>query len=161
MRTGFGPSFSASQRTFLGLGQPRDLLLTNLICWWDARVSGEGTARSCSRAGSESAAHDNARPFSAGIPKQIECAMVSSPVRRGAVARPASHRDHFSPFRQMITPSGQTMSVSMTTCGTLHRVSDRKGYPYPSEDPLTGRAWPVTSKSFADLARPTAAAYFG
>ena len=57
--------------------------------------------------------------------------------------------DHLSPFRQMITPGGQIMSVSMTNCGTLGWVSDRKGYRYQCGDPLTGRAWPVMPKSFA------------
>lgn len=65
--------------------------------------------------------------------------------------------DDPSPFRQMITPGGQIMSVSMTNCGTLGWVSDRKGYRYQCGDPLTGRAWPVMPKSFADLARSAAA----
>lgn len=40
---------------------------------------------------------------------------------------------------------------------SLSWVSDRKGYRYQRGDPLTGRAWPVMPKSFADLARSAAA----
>ena len=40
---------------------------------------------------------------------------------------------------------------------SLSWVSDRKSYRYQRGDPLTGRAWPVMPKSFADLARSAAA----
>ena len=40
------------------------------------------------------------------------------------IERVASH----SPFRHLVTPGGQTMSVAMTNCGPLGWVSDRSGY---------------------------------
>lgn len=35
-----------------------------------------------------------------------------------------------SPFRQMVTPGGYTMSVAMTNCGQLGWTTDRRGYVY-------------------------------
>jgi alkylated DNA repair dioxygenase AlkB len=43
-----------------------------------------------------------------------------------------------APFRHLVTPGGQTMSVAMTNCGPVGWVSDRSGYRYSSRDPLTG-----------------------
>lgn len=57
-----------------------------------------------------------------------------------------------SPFRHLVTPGGQTMSVAMTNCGALGWVSDRSGYRYDSRDPLTQRAWPVMPDAFRELA---------
>jgi DNA oxidative demethylase len=45
-----------------------------------------------------------------------------------------------APFRHMVTPGGQTMSVAMTNCGNAGWVTDRKGYRYDRIDPLTGRS---------------------
>ena len=47
-----------------------------------------------------------------------------------------------SPWRQMITPGGQTMAVSMSNCGPLGWISDRRGYRYVPLDPLRGQPWP-------------------
>jgi DNA oxidative demethylase len=57
-----------------------------------------------------------------------------------------------SPFRHLVTPGGQTMSVAMTNCGPLGWVSDRSGYRYDAHDPLSGRAWPPMPPQFLDLA---------
>jgi len=35
-----------------------------------------------------------------------------------------------APFRHMVTPGGQTMSVAMTNCGGAGWVTDRRGYRY-------------------------------
>ena len=35
-----------------------------------------------------------------------------------------------APFRRMVTPGGQMMSVAMTNCGTAGWVTDRRGYRY-------------------------------
>ncbi len=67
-----------------------------------------------------------------------------------------------SPFRYMVTPAGWRMSVSMTSCGRLGWVTDRKGYRYDPLDPDTGTAWPAMPPAFLDLAvRAAAAAGFG
>jgi DNA oxidative demethylase len=63
-----------------------------------------------------------------------------------------------APFRHMVTPGGQTMSVAITNCGSAGRVTDRKGYRYDSCDPLTSRSWPQMPRSFLTLARNAAAA---
>lgn len=47
-----------------------------------------------------------------------------------------------SPFRQMVTPGGYTMSVAMTNCGPLGWSTDLHGYCYTPRDPLTGKSWP-------------------
>jgi alkylated DNA repair protein (DNA oxidative demethylase) len=57
-----------------------------------------------------------------------------------------------APFRHLVTPGGQTMSVAMTNCGPVGWVSDRSGYRYSSRDPLTGRDWPAMPDAFVNLA---------
>ena len=57
-----------------------------------------------------------------------------------------------APFRHLVTPGGQTMSVAMTNCGPLGWVSDRSGYRYDARDPLSGKAWPAMPAEFRDLA---------
>jgi alkylated DNA repair protein (DNA oxidative demethylase) len=67
-----------------------------------------------------------------------------------------------SPFRNMVTPGGYTMSVAMTNCGRLGWVTDRSGYRYDTIDPVTQRPWPALPASFRDLAgRAAAEAGFG
>jgi len=56
-----------------------------------------------------------------------------------------------SPFRQMITPGGYTMSVAMTSCGPLGWTSSRSGYRYAHHDPLTGKPWPEMPPAFRTL----------
>lgn len=63
-----------------------------------------------------------------------------------------------APFRHLVTPGGQTMSVAMTNCGPVGWVSDRGGYRYSSRDPLTGRDWPAMPAAFEALARDAARA---
>ena len=62
-----------------------------------------------------------------------------------------------SPFRHLVTPGGQTMSVAMTNCGPMGWVSDRSGYRYSPQDPLTGRRWPEMPAEFRELALTAAA----
>lgn len=57
-----------------------------------------------------------------------------------------------APFRHLVTPGGQTMSVAMTNCGPVGWVSDRSGYRYSSRDPLTDRDWPSLPAEFEKLA---------
>ena len=57
-----------------------------------------------------------------------------------------------SPFRHLVTPGGQTMSVAMTNCGPLGWVSDRSGYRYDAIDPLSGRPWPEMPREIRELA---------
>lgn len=62
-----------------------------------------------------------------------------------------------APFRQMLTPGGQRMSVAMSSCGERGWVSDRQGYRYSPTDPQTGLPWPAMPDLFAGLARRAAA----
>jgi alkylated DNA repair protein (DNA oxidative demethylase) len=62
-----------------------------------------------------------------------------------------------APFRQMVTPGGYRMSVSMTNCGSLGWVTDRTGYHYDSIDPVSGRTWPSMPEPFLRLATTAAA----
>ena len=57
-----------------------------------------------------------------------------------------------APFRHMVTPGGQTMSVAMTNCGALGWISDWRGYRYSSLDPQTGQPWPTLVPSIRHLA---------
>lgn len=57
-----------------------------------------------------------------------------------------------SPLRQMQTPRGFFMSVHTSNCGDVGWISDRRGYRYSSEDPLTGEPWhpmPVVMRQLA------------
>ena len=63
-----------------------------------------------------------------------------------------------APFRRMQTPGGYTMSVAMSNCGELGWVTDRRGYRYQREDPLSQRAWPAMPDIFLALAVRAAAA---
>lgn len=63
-----------------------------------------------------------------------------------------------SPFRQMVTPGGFTMSVALTNCGTLGWTTDRRGYRYSRIDPTNGQPWPAMPAVFARLAKQAASA---
>jgi alkylated DNA repair protein (DNA oxidative demethylase) len=58
-----------------------------------------------------------------------------------------------SPFRNMIVPSGHTMSVAMTNCGSVGWVTDRSGYRYDAIDPETRKPWPAMPEAWVRLAR--------
>ena len=62
-----------------------------------------------------------------------------------------------APWRHMTTPRGQRMSVAMTNAGRLGWLSDRRGYRYEPNDPLSGRAWPAMPPAFQRLAAAAAA----
>jgi DNA oxidative demethylase len=62
-----------------------------------------------------------------------------------------------APFRHMVTPGGQTMSVAMTNCGGAGWVTDRRGYRYDRIDPLTGKPWPAIAPPLVHLACRAAA----
>lgn len=62
-----------------------------------------------------------------------------------------------APFRHMVTPGGQRMSVAMTNCGQAGWVTDRKGYRYEPLDPETGRPWPALPPCVLQLAARAAA----
>lgn len=47
-----------------------------------------------------------------------------------------------APFRHMQTAGGFTMSAALTCCGDLGWISDRKGYRYAPQDPLSQQPWP-------------------
>ncbi|HET7267020.1 MAG TPA: DNA oxidative demethylase AlkB [Oleiagrimonas sp.] len=55
-------------------------------------------------------------------------------------------------LRRMLTPGGRRMSVYNTNCGPLGWVSDRRGYRYVANDPLTDTPWPTMPDAFATLA---------
>jgi DNA oxidative demethylase len=62
-----------------------------------------------------------------------------------------------APFRHMVTPGGQSMSVAMTNCGAVGWITDRRGYRYERIDPLTGKPWPDIPLPLLNLAQRVAA----
>ncbi len=62
-----------------------------------------------------------------------------------------------APLRHLVTPGGYTMSVAMSNCGPLGWVSDRHGYRYAPQDPLSGQPWPEMPARWMDLAIRAAA----
>ncbi|NMG66419.1 DNA oxidative demethylase AlkB [Azoarcus indigens] len=63
-----------------------------------------------------------------------------------------------SPFRQMSTPGGLTMSVGLSNCGALGWTSDSHGYRYTPRDPLTDLPWPSMPAPLLSLAAEAAEA---
>ncbi|MDP1595477.1 MAG: DNA oxidative demethylase AlkB [Methylotenera sp.] len=61
-----------------------------------------------------------------------------------------------APFRHMVTPGGFTMSVAMSNCGELGWMTDKKGYRYDAQDPVTGKPWPDMPASFITLSHEAA-----
>lgn len=61
-----------------------------------------------------------------------------------------------SPFRHMVTASGLRLAVAVTSCGELGWTSDRHGYCYRADDPLSGKPWPTMPPRFAELAEAAA-----
>jgi alkylated DNA repair protein (DNA oxidative demethylase) len=61
-----------------------------------------------------------------------------------------------APFRHMQTPGGHAMSVAMTNCGGFGWVTDRSGYDYVPNDPLSAQPWPAMPAVFHDLATQAA-----
>jgi DNA oxidative demethylase len=57
-----------------------------------------------------------------------------------------------APFRHMQTPGGHQMSVAMINCGAVGWVTDRSGYRYDRNDPLSGQPWPPMPLAFHALA---------
>lgn len=78
--------------------------------------------------------------------------------RAPALLQAISDIANCSPFRQMVTPGGYTMSVAMTNCGKLGWTTNQHGYLYAHEDPLTGKPWPLMPRLFLELAAEAAAA---
>src|ERR1039458_7698070 len=103
-------------------------------------------------------------------PEPLSMAAHSAPLAPEAVVLPefaAAETDSLyaqlsellaqSPWRHMLTPGGQRMSVAMTNCGRVGWISDRAGYRYQSIDPQSGRAWPQMPASWSRLAARAAA----
>lgn len=63
-----------------------------------------------------------------------------------------------APLRHMVTPGGCTMSVTMTNCGSVGWITDRKGYRYAPIDPDSGQRWPAMPEVFMGLAQAAATA---
>ncbi|TVT80357.1 DNA oxidative demethylase AlkB [Pseudomonas sp. H3(2019)] len=61
-----------------------------------------------------------------------------------------------APFRQMVTPGGFTMSVGLSSCGTLGWTTDRSGYRYTRIDPVGGQPWPAMPELFREMAQAAA-----
>jgi alkylated DNA repair protein (DNA oxidative demethylase) len=76
--------------------------------------------------------------------------------RAALLLRDIEHIAAQSPFRNLITPGGKTMSVAMTNCGSVGWFSDRRGYRYAPADPETNKPWPAMPALFAQLARAAA-----
>jgi len=60
-------------------------------------------------------------------------------------------------FRHQVTPGGHAMSSAQTSCGTYGWITDKRGYRYTTEDPVTGQPWPAMPSSFRELAVRAAA----
>ena len=72
--------------------------------------------------------------------------------RAGELLRAVEQISTAAPFRHLTTPGGHVMSVAMTNCGDLGWVSDRRGYRYQHDDPLSGKAWPAMPALLREVA---------
>ena len=93
-------------------------------------------------------------PLASGAVILRRFAFDSAPSLLQAIAAVARQ----SPFRQMVTPGGYTMSVAMTNCGELGWISDGRGYRYAPLDPVSGQRWPAMPAVMGALARRAAQA---
>ena len=93
-------------------------------------------------------------PLASGAVILRRFAFESAPALLRAIAATARQ----SPFRQMVTPGGYTMSVAMTNCGHLGWTTDQHGYLYSPVDPLTGAHWPPLPEVFAEQCQQAATA---
>jgi alkylated DNA repair protein (DNA oxidative demethylase) len=92
-------------------------------------------------------------------------AMAEGAVLLRGFARPVQHDllralDDITaqaPFRHMSTSGGFEMSVAMTSCGDCGWVTDRSGYRYVADDPVSGKPWPAMPQAFRELAGQAAA----
>jgi alkylated DNA repair protein (DNA oxidative demethylase) len=75
-----------------------------------------------------------------------------------ALIEAVRHVTAAAPFRHMVTPGGNRMSVAMTNCGDAGWVTDRSGYRYDPIDPTTRRPWPAMPAAFRSIATRAAAA---
>ncbi|MYM53494.1 alpha-ketoglutarate-dependent dioxygenase AlkB, partial [Pseudomonas aeruginosa] len=80
-------------------------------------------------------------------------ALADAPALLAAVAPIAPP----APFRHMVTPGGFEVSVALTNSGSLGWTSDRRGYRYAAQDPLSNQPWPPLPDAFLRLARDAAA----
>ncbi|MGU9857285.1 DNA oxidative demethylase AlkB [Pseudomonas sp. LF245] len=62
-----------------------------------------------------------------------------------------------SPFRQMVTPGGFTMSAALSSCGELGWTTDAHGYRYSPLDPRSQLPWPAMPAALRKLAVQAAA----
>lgn len=93
-----------------------------------------------------------AQPFAPGAMRLPGFALACAEALLAAVDRVAGE----APFRNMLTPGGQRMSVAMTACGALGWITDRAGYRYVGEDPLSGKRWPAMPAAVHALAAAAA-----
>ncbi|AXI61791.1 DNA oxidative demethylase AlkB [Pseudomonas kribbensis] len=61
-----------------------------------------------------------------------------------------------APLRHMMTPGGFSMSVATSSCGALGWITDRSGYRYSAEDPISHQPWPQMPEVFRELAQAAA-----
>lgn len=93
-------------------------------------------------------------PLAAGAVILRAFAHAAAPALLEAVARITAS----APWRHLVTPGGQRMSVAMTNCGSFGWVSDARGYRYEPADPLSGQPWPAMPEPFRTLAAEAAQA---
>ena len=93
-------------------------------------------------------------PLAPGAAILRRFALPSAPALIAAINDVAAR----SPFRQMVTPGGYTMSVAMTNCGQLGWSTNDRGYLYSPQDPLTEHRWPPMPKVFATFCHEAAVA---
>ena len=98
----------------------------------------------------------------AALPKRQELAVGAVLLRSYALPQDAALLAALhdivaaAPLRRMNTPGGFQMSVAMTNCGDAGWVSDRSGYRYDANDPVSGKPWPKMPGVFRDLAASAA-----
>jgi DNA oxidative demethylase len=103
---------------------------------------------------SETAERTGVEPLGEGATILRRFAQPSAPALVEAIADITGA----SPFRNMVTPGGYTMSVAMTNCGRLGWVTDRRGYRYDTLDPMSGEPWPPLPEIYRELATRAAEA---
>lgn len=79
-----------------------------------------------------------------------------SPAEQSAILDDVERIVDEAPLFRPQMPTGPYMINSLTNCGPLGWISDRRGYRYEPTHPVTGKPWPPIPKAILDCAKALA-----
>ena len=92
--------------------------------------------------------HDGFRLFPQALDAEAQGALAATVIAATGAAS----------FYRPMTPWGKPMSVEQTSLGPLGWITDKRGYRYEPQHPVTGAPWPAMPEGLLDLWRRYAGA---